>query len=67
MNLSMCIKGLCLMKNTPEKVSRIMIHCNKIFATSIMNKVLKTRKIKAEKSEKRQASNKNFQEGKQKT
>lgn len=54
MNLSMCIKELCLMKNTPEKVSRIMIHCNKIFATSIMNKALKTRKIKAERSEKRQ-------------
>ena len=42
------------MKNTQEKVSRIMIHCNKIFATSIMNKELKTRKIKAERSEKRQ-------------
>lgn len=53
MNLSMCIKELCLMKNTADKVSRIRIHC-KIFATSMMNKALTTRKIKAEKSQKRQ-------------
>ena len=42
------------MKNTADKVSSVMIHSKKIFATSIMNKAVTTRKIKAEKSEKRQ-------------
>ena len=42
------------MKNTADKVSSVMIHCKKIFATSIMNKAITTRKLKAEKSKKRQ-------------
>ena len=35
------------MKYTAEKVNRFMIHCKKIFATSIINQALTTRKIKA--------------------
>lgn len=47
MDLSTHIKELCLMKYTAEKVSRFVIHCKKIFATSIINQALTTRKIKA--------------------
>ena len=53
-NWTELIKELCLMKNTADKVSSVMIHCKKIFATSIMNKEITTRKLKAEKSKKRQ-------------